>query len=222
MLTGGLRVGVSARLAKTALAAMGGRSLDAIEEVWHGLEAPYRSLFQWLDGTGPRPDITGIPVFRSPMLANPLEDGVLDTLDIRDLAVEWKWDGIRVQIASGRGVTKLYSRTGDDIGRSFPDIVAPLSFDGVVDGELLVLRDGVVAPFNDLQQRLNRKSVTAKLIARASRSRPPLRRPLSRRRRLARMRFRHTPSPTRKMVRSPSPAVRRSLRNPHLPRPRRP
>jgi DNA ligase-1 len=35
----------------------------------------------------------------------------------------------------------------------------------VIDGELLVLRDGRVAPFADLQQRLNRKSVDAKLLA---------------------------------------------------------
>ncbi len=79
---------------------------------------------------------------------------------------EWKWDGIRVQAVSERGQKKLlYSRTGDDISASFPDVVDFLNFEGVIDGELLVLRDGVVASFGDLQQRLNRKTADAKLIA---------------------------------------------------------
>src|SRR5690606_18069950 len=51
------------------------------------------------------------------------------------------------------------------ISRAFPDVMAGLTFDGAVDGELVVWRDGVVAPFADLQQRLNRKTVDAKLMA---------------------------------------------------------
>jgi DNA ligase-1 len=164
MLTGGLRAGVSARIAKAAIAELGAVTIDEVEEVWHGIDPPYPSLFRWLEGKGPRPDNKGLPVFRPPMLAHPLEEGELDVLDAQTLAAEWKWDGIRVQIASGRGVTKVYSRTGDDIGRSFPDLIANLRFDGVLDGELLVMREGVVAPFNDLQQRLNRKTVSAKLM----------------------------------------------------------
>ena len=56
---------------------------------------------------------------------------------------------------------RLYSRTGDDISRAFPDLVDALDFDAALDGELLVRRDdGSIAPFSDLQQRLNRKTVT--------------------------------------------------------------
>ena len=47
-----------------------------------------------------------------------------------------------MQIVAGRGETHLYSRTGDDIGRSFPDVVSGFHFDAVLDGELLVLRGG--------------------------------------------------------------------------------
>ena len=164
LLTGAPRVGVSGRLAKTAIAEMGGHDVDEIEEIWHGLQPPYGSLFAWLDGTAPKPDITGAPVFRPLMLAHPLEEADLATLDVADIAAEWKWDGIRVQIASGRGEARLYSRTGDDIGQSFPDIISNIRFEGVLDGELLIKRGDEIAPFNDLQQRLNRKAVTKKMM----------------------------------------------------------
>ena len=55
LVTGGLRVGVSARLAKQALAALGGRDVVEIEELWHGLTPPYRTLFAWLTGEADRP-----------------------------------------------------------------------------------------------------------------------------------------------------------------------
>ncbi|MBI1383786.1 MAG: cisplatin damage response ATP-dependent DNA ligase [Rhizobiales bacterium] len=166
MLTGALRVGVSARLAKVALAELGGRNVTDIEEVWHCLEAPYGALFDWLEGRGARPDVTDAPVFRPLMLAHPIEERELASLDPAHYLIEWKWDGIRVQLVSRGGTTRLYSRSGDEIGRSFPDVVARCRGEVVLDGELLVVRDGVVAPFNDLQQRLNRKTVTARLIAR--------------------------------------------------------
>jgi DNA ligase-1 len=70
-----------------------------------------------------------------------------------------------VQLAAGRGETRLYSRSGDDIGAAFPDIVSRMSFDAVLDGELLVVRNEIVAPFNELQQRLNRRSVTKRMLA---------------------------------------------------------
>jgi hypothetical protein len=66
---------------------------------------------------------------------------------------------------SERGEARLYTRTGDDISHAFPDVLAALTFEGALDGELLVMREGEVAPFGDLQQRLNRKTVDAKLLA---------------------------------------------------------
>ena len=165
LITGALRVGVSARLAKTALAQFGTVKLDDIEEIWHGLEPPYEDLFAWLDGRAPRPEIDLSAAFRPLMLAQPLDEAELDTLDAADFRAEWKWDGIRVQLVAGKGRCRLFSRSGDDIGRAFPDICEVADFEAVLDGELLVLRDGAVAPFNDLQQRLNRKTVSRKMLA---------------------------------------------------------
>lgn len=163
-LSGAPRAGVSARLARLALAQAFGTQVEAIEEIWHGLEPPYLPLFAWLDGRGPKPDLQSAPVFRPLMLAHPLADDDFAGLDPADFAVEWKWDGIRVQIAGRGGTVKLFSRSGDDIGEAFPDLLDNWRFDAVLDGELLVMRQGEVAPFQDLQQRLNRKSASRAML----------------------------------------------------------
>ncbi len=169
LITGGLRIGVSARLAKTAVARLGTLEADAIEEVWHGLEPPYETLFAWAQGQRPAPRASGPAPFRPPMLSHPLEDEDFSRLDPAEFVGEWKWDGIRVQAVAGtrpdgRRVARLYSRTGEDLSPAFPDLLDHLNCDGAVDGELLILREGRVQSFNVLQQRLNRKTVTPKLI----------------------------------------------------------
>jgi DNA ligase-1 len=164
-LGGALRVGVSARLAKVALAEGMNVSVSEIEEVWHALAPPYTDLFQWLEGRGKRPDPGQKPVFRPVMLAHPIEDGDWPLLDPQDFIAEWKWDGIRVQIASVKNQVRIFSRAGDEISAGFPDVAeAFLGRHGVLDGELLIVEQGQVRPFNDLQQRLNRKTVTEKMI----------------------------------------------------------
>ncbi|HEY0324962.1 MAG TPA: cisplatin damage response ATP-dependent DNA ligase [Allosphingosinicella sp.] len=163
--TGELRIGVSARLAKTALAQAFELDVDQVEEVWHGIDPPYLPLFDWAEGRGPQPRTEDIPVFRPFMLAHPLEDG---QVDLADYAAEWKWDGIRVQIVRVGGETRLYSRAGDDITRSFPDVAEAFERNGVLDGELLVkgeAQGGLAASFNALQQRLGRKAVSARMLA---------------------------------------------------------
>lgn len=168
LVTGGLRVGVSARLAKTALAAWSGKPLEEIEEVWHAIAPPYLPLFRWLEGRGERPDPRDAPVFRPLMLAHPLEDAEVAALNPAEWRAEWKWDGIRVQLAAGPGGRRLWSRGGEDISGAFPEILEAMDFHAVLDGELLVIRDGpgggVVAPFADLQQRLNRRTVSARMM----------------------------------------------------------
>jgi DNA ligase-1 len=166
LLTGGLRVGLSARLAKQAAADIAGLDVAEIEEVWHGLEPPYEDLFAWLEGRAERPSPDAVGRFRPVMLAQAIDEAAdFARLDPRDYAAEWKWDGIRVQAVSERGEKRLWSRTGEDVSAAFPDVVAALDFEGVIDGELLVLREGRVASFGDLQQRLNRKAADAKLMA---------------------------------------------------------
>ena len=164
LITGGLRVGASGRLAKAALAELGsGISADDIDEVWHSLTPPYTPLFAWIEGRAPRPDPADAPVFRAPMLACELEEGDLANLVAAECRAERTWDGIRVQLVSTPGGKALYSCDAEDISAAFPEILAGVDFHAVLDGELLVMRDGVVAPFGDLQQRLNRKSVSAKM-----------------------------------------------------------
>ena len=186
LVTGGLRIGLSARLAKTAAAMIRPAAITQspdpdgdeaktdlapvdvsdIEEVWHAVDAPYADLFAWLEGRGERPSPDAPGRFRPVMLAVAIDEAVdFPKLSPADYAAEWKWDGIRVQAVREGGVARLYSRTGDEISGAFPDVMEGLDFDGAIDGELLVLRDGRPAPFGDLQQRLNRKTVDAKLMA---------------------------------------------------------
>jgi len=171
MATGSLRIGVSARLAKTALAQAFGLDVERVEELWHGLEPPYDPLFGWVKGHREQPTAADVPVFRPFMLAHGLEDA---RVGLDEYAAEWKWDGIRVQIVHVAGETRLYSRTGDDVTRAFPDIAGAFHSPGVVDGELMVRGEfqggtleegGGAGSFNALQQRLNRKVVTAKMLA---------------------------------------------------------
>ncbi len=171
--TGALRIGVSARLAKTALAQAFALDVEGVEEVWHGLTPPYDALFDWAEGRTGAPSALGLPVFRPFMLAHPLE---ATSLPLTDYAAEWKWDGIRVQMvhvsgAKGSGgETRLYSRSGDDITNSFPDVALRFNTPATLDGELLVRGDaqgGQAASFNALQQRLGRKAPTARLQAEA-------------------------------------------------------
>ena len=166
---GELRVGINARLAKQALAQAFGLELDAVEEVWHGLRPPFAELFDWAEGRGEQPRARDLPIFRPFMLAHPLDDA---KVSLEEFAAEWKWDGIRVQLVHAGGETRLYSRTGDDISHSFPDVAEAFRIPGVLDGELLVrgeaqgsgLEVASAASFNALQQRLGRKNVSQKML----------------------------------------------------------
>jgi DNA ligase-1 len=165
LLTGGLRVGVSARLAKQALAQLGNVPTADIEELWHGQTPPYEDLFAWLSGHGEKPSADAPARFRPVMLAQALDaPDDFAKLNADDYAAEWKWDGIRIQAVNEGGQRRLYSRTGDDIGKAFPDVLDALNFEGVLDGELLVLEKGHIESFGDLQQRLNRKIASADLM----------------------------------------------------------
>jgi DNA ligase-1 len=168
LITGELRVGVSARLAKTALAQFGEVELDAVEELWHGRAPPYDDLFLWLTKQADRPHALNL-AFRPFMLAHPLDEAEIAQLPAEAFRAEWKWDGIRVQLVADGAERRIYSRGGEEIGKAFPDILDAMHFSAVLDGELLVadrMEGGIVevASFNKLQQRLNRKTVTAKML----------------------------------------------------------
>jgi DNA ligase-1 len=105
------------------------------------------------------------------MLAHPLEESEIAQLPAADFRAEWKWDGIRVQLVAENGQGRIYSRGGEEIGKTFPDILDAMNFSAVLDGELLVADRAAqpgeladVASFNKLQQRLNRKTITPKML----------------------------------------------------------
>src|ERR1700744_1701110 len=126
LVTGAMRIGISARLAKTAAAALGDKDPHEVELLWPGLSPPFLDLVAWLKGRGKKPVNRDPAPFRPVMLAHALEDTDFVNLDPSDYIAEWKWDGIRVQAVSGRDdhgqiQTRLYSRSGEDITKSFPD-----------------------------------------------------------------------------------------------------
>ena len=168
--TGAMRIGVSARLARVAFAQAFDVPVDEVEEYWHGVEPPYPTLFAWAADCAEPPRTDLVPLFRPFMLAHPLEETVVS---MDDYAAEWKWDGIRVQLVHVNGETRVYSRSGDDISATFPELAEALDFPVVLDGELLVRgahqggEEGGAASFNALQQRLGRKTVSKKMLKEA-------------------------------------------------------
>lgn len=163
--TRGLRIGLSARSVKRTLAKMKSVELDVLESLWHGLEPPYLDLFAWIDGDADIPDISGRMTYSPVMLAHPLDvEKDMDRITPQTHQVEWKWDGIRVQLTGNGEAATLFSRKGEDISDSFPDLLEDLKFNGVMDGELLVKPNGEIGAFNDLQQRLNKKKPAKSLM----------------------------------------------------------
>ena len=163
--TRGLRIGMSARSVKLTLAKMKKVDIDVIESIWHGLTPPYLDLFAWIDGEAELPDLSDKVTFSPVMLAHPIdEDKDLARISPATHIAEWKWDGIRVQFSSNGTETKIFSRKGEDISGSFPDLVSSVNFNGIMDGELLVKPGGELGSFNDLQQRLNKKKPTKALM----------------------------------------------------------
>jgi DNA ligase-1 len=99
------------------------------------------------------------------MLASPAEDAaeILTRLG-PEVWVEDKYDGIRAQLHKRGTDVRLYSRDLNDVSTQFPEVVEaarPLDWTGVIDGEILAWKDGVVLPFQSLQARLGRKSPSA-------------------------------------------------------------
>ncbi len=162
--TRGLRIGVSARTMKQILARFGDTDVAEIATLWHGVSPPYTELLAWLEGKADKPDISQEVTFHPVMLSHPVEEKILETLEPDKWQIEHKFDGIRVQLVSTVNGKALFSRTGDDISASFPDLLDSVSEHCVLDGELLIMHKDKVDTFNQLQQRLNKKKPPKKLI----------------------------------------------------------
>jgi DNA ligase-1 len=172
LIGGGFRVGVSRLLVTRALSAIANLDSKLIAQ----------RLMGWTDGSV-APTAAGflqLIAAHSPeehaqrggqpypfFLAHGLEQRDPSSLGpLSDWQVEWKYDGMRAQLVSREGKNWLWSRGEDLITERFPELAALSLPDGVViDGEILIWRSGnAPAPFADLQKRMGRKQVSARLL----------------------------------------------------------
>jgi DNA ligase-1 len=175
---GGFRVGVSKLLVQRALAAHSGVDAKRIAQrmmgYTDGKTLPTLERFQALiaqaeDGVADVQDLgQPYPFFLAHQLDAPPEvfASILGPVD--DWMVEWKYDGIRGQVVRRQGQTWIWSRGEELVTERFPEIVAlaqALPDGTVLDGEIMVWKDGRPAAFSLLQQRIGRKTLTKKVLA---------------------------------------------------------
>jgi DNA ligase-1 len=171
LIGGGFRVGVSRLLVTRALGEVAGVDAKLVAQ----------RLMGWIDGQV-RPSAERYAQLIAPQsdaehqlrggqpypffLAHALQTDPAATLGpIADWLVEWKYDGIRAQLVRRSGQSWLWSRGEDLITDRFPEIsAAPLPEGTVVDGEVLIWQDGAPALFADLQKRIGRKTLSAKML----------------------------------------------------------
>ncbi|MEN5206610.1 ATP-dependent DNA ligase [Stenotrophomonas terrae] len=168
LLTGALRVGVSQGLVQQALAELSGLDLSLLAQRMLGFKSPTPGFMQTLLAQGPQPGDTALPYpffLASALEGEPAALGVID-----DWLLEWKWDGIRVQLIRRGDEIALWSRGEERMDGRFPEIeaeLARLGHDAVIDGELLAWRgdEDKPLPFTALQTRIQRRKPGPKVLA---------------------------------------------------------
>ncbi|MBX3744299.1 MAG: ATP-dependent DNA ligase [Verrucomicrobiae bacterium] len=157
LITGSFRVGVARTLLVRALARLAGVDPPVMDHRLLGHWHPTASDFaQLLSDARPDDPARPYPFF----LASPLDADPASLGAVSDWQIEWKWDGIRAQLIRRAGQAVLWSRGGEIVSASFPEILdaARQIPDGtVLDGELLAWRDAGPLPFAALQRRLHRR-----------------------------------------------------------------
>jgi DNA ligase-1 len=168
VLGGELRIGLREGLVEAAIARAFDRPIEDVK--WAGMLTGHMGRLAELA----RDDQLGeaeLALFHPLkfMLASPAEDA--DEIIARlgpEVWVEDKYDGIRAQLHKRGADVRLYSRDLHDISSQFPEVVdaaRPLGWTGVIDGEILAFKDGLVLPFISLQGRLGRKQPSAAIQA---------------------------------------------------------
>jgi len=166
LLTGALRIGVSAGLVQQALAQIAGVDAALIAQ---------RLLGEWT----PSPDFMAqvlAPAYTDAravaiqpfQLASPLEDAPEALGRIEDWQLEWKWDGIRAQLLRTAEGVVFWSRGEERLDGRFPELEAAamrLPEGCLLDGEILAWKDDAPLPFVQLQKRINRLKPGPKLLA---------------------------------------------------------
>ncbi|HEX4872727.1 MAG TPA: ATP-dependent DNA ligase [Nevskiaceae bacterium] len=169
LLTGALRVGVSAGLAARALARLAALPTETLQ---------HRLMGEWRPGAGVLSQLLAAergarasPAQPYPFyLASPLEEGPDGLGDPADWQLEWKWDGIRGQLIRREGQTFLWSRGEELLNGRFPEIEAAAAAlpDGtVLDGEILAWAGAGPLPFARLQTRIQRRAPGRRALAEA-------------------------------------------------------
>ena len=171
LIGGSFRVGVARNLVVRALAEAAGLDAKLLAQRLMGYtdktHTPDATRYALLLDPGHQPQADSgqpYPFF----LAHPLQVPVESLGDRADWQVEWKWDGIRAQLIRRGTESWLWSRGEDLLNGRFPEIDAlhaSLPDHTVLDGEIVVWRDGLVQPFAELQKRIGRKAVTKKILA---------------------------------------------------------
>src|SRR5450830_1887876 len=171
LIGGGFRVGVSRLLVTRALSAIADLDSKLIAQRlmgWtDGSVSPTAAGFKQLTAAHAPEELAQrggqpYPFF----LAHQLEREPSSLGDLADWQVEWKYDGMRAQLVRREGKNWLWSRGEDLITERFPELAVLRLPDGVVlDGEILIWHGGTApAPFADLQKRMGRKQVSARLL----------------------------------------------------------
>jgi DNA ligase-1 len=170
LIGGGFRVGVSRLLVTRALGEVAGVDAKLVAQRLMGwidgrvrpsaeryaqLIAPQSDAEHQLRGGQPYPFFLAHALQLAPDTLGPVADWL----------VEWKYDGIRAQLVRRSGQSWLWSRGEDLITDRFPEISAVALPEGtVVDGEVLIWREGMPALFAELQKRIGRKTLSARML----------------------------------------------------------
>lgn len=166
LITGAFRVGVSRQLVIRALARVSNVDEGVIAHRLSGTWQPDAKSFSAL--LAERTDDADISKPYPFYLAYSLE-GELEALgDPIEWQAEWKWDGIRAQVIRRGAQTFIWSRGEELITDRFPEIAGAAEFlpeGAVLDGEIMPWRDGVPLPFAQLQRRIGRKTLGARMLA---------------------------------------------------------
>ncbi|MFN4122798.1 MAG: ATP-dependent DNA ligase [Flavobacteriales bacterium] len=166
LITGGFRVGVSQKLVEKSLA----RILHISEsEVAHRLSGNWSPFEIGFDELLKSKNFDAEPSKPYPFyLAYQIDEKEMAQWNPAEWQAEWKWDGIRSQLIIRNGDLFIWSRGEELITERFPELhVLPKMFpDGtVIDGEMLCIKDGKVQPFQHLQTRIGRKTISKKMLA---------------------------------------------------------
>ncbi len=162
LMTGGFRVGVSEKIVIRAISEVFNLPSDQLAHRLTGLNEPGAEAFAKLISQE-QTEISASQPYPF-CLAHAWSDRKEVGWDPQNWCLEWKFDGIRAQFIKREQSSWIWSRGEDEITATFPDIVEMLSKipDGtVIDVEILVIQDGIIKTFQELQKRLGRKKVSS-------------------------------------------------------------